>query len=247
MDAEFPLLDAFKQRFQIGEDTAEGLDENNIHRFHTALVNQVEPLEALPNDLLLEYDQNIVRHTQRLNERRLACGEEPIVWKYFQYLTLLFTEIYLDRYFHDPDSLLASINGQIDRYNEGKPDPDKVPLLDTAGDTVTQLNKLAFWNATGSGKTLIMHANILQYQYYVEKHGRGRELNRIILLTPNEGLSIQHLGEFQAAGLRQSCSIRTGAGCSPAAPSRSLTSTRYAKRWATKPLPSMPSKVTISS
>jgi len=64
------LLDAFKEKFQIGEDTADGLDENNVHRFHTALVNQTEELEALPNDLLLEYDQNIVRHTQRLNERR---------------------------------------------------------------------------------------------------------------------------------------------------------------------------------
>jgi hypothetical protein len=26
--------------------------------------------------------------------------------------------------------------------------------------------------ATGSGKTLLMHANILQYQHYLEKHGR---------------------------------------------------------------------------
>ena len=27
------------------------------------------------------------------------------------------------------------------------------------------LNKLAYWNATGSGKTYILHINILQYQY----------------------------------------------------------------------------------
>ncbi len=64
-----------------------------------------------------------------------------------------------------------------------------------------QLNKLAYWSATGSGKTLLMHANILQYQHYLEKHGRQRELNRIILLTPNEGLSQQHLREFEAAGI----------------------------------------------
>jgi hypothetical protein len=31
-----------------------------------------------------------------LDERRIMRGEESIVWKYFQYLTLLFTEIYLD-------------------------------------------------------------------------------------------------------------------------------------------------------
>ena len=61
-----------------------------------------------------------------------------------------------------------------------------------------QLNKLAFWMATGSGKTLLMHAHIRQYQ----RHIKGRELNRILLLTPNEGLSEQHLREFEAAGIQ---------------------------------------------
>jgi hypothetical protein len=192
------LLEAFKQKFQFSEDAAGGLDENNVHRFHTTLINQ-PPLEALPPEVLLEYDQNIVRHTLRLNERRISRGDDPIVWKYFQYLTLLFTEIYLDRYFHDPDALLASINEQIERYNADKPAPEKLLPLDD--DAASALNKVAFWSATGSGKTLIMHANILQYQHYVEKHRRGHELNRIILLTPNEGLSLQHLGEFKAAGL----------------------------------------------
>ena len=206
------LLDAFKQKFQISEDTAGGLDENNVHRFYTSLVNQTVPLDELPPDLLLEYDQNIVRHTLRLNERRIARGEDPIVWKYFQYLTLLFTEIYLDRSFHNPDALLASLNEQISRYNADKPDPDNIPPLDGEGDAASVLNKLAFWSATGSGKTLIMHANILQYQYYVEKYGRGHELNRIILLTPNEGLSIQHLGEFRAAGIAAELFNKDGRG-----------------------------------
>ena len=86
----------------LRNEKLEGLDENNIHRFHHALTAQLFNLTHLPTELLLEYDQNIVKHTQRLNERRITLGEEPIVWKYFQYLTLLFTEIYLDRYFRDP-------------------------------------------------------------------------------------------------------------------------------------------------
>jgi hypothetical protein len=92
----------------LRNEALEGLDENNVHHFHHALTAQLFNLTQLPTELLLEYDQNIVKHTQRLNERRITRGEEPIVWKYFQYLALLFTEIYLDRYFRDPQALLAS-------------------------------------------------------------------------------------------------------------------------------------------
>lgn len=179
----------------------EGLDENNIHHFHHALTAQLFNLTQLPTELLLEYDQNIVKHTLRLNDRRITRGEAPIVWKYFQYLTLLFTEIYLDRYFRDPQGLLASLNEQIAKYNEGKPEGDQLAPLDTAKDAWSQLNKVAYWSATGSGKTLVMHTNILQYQFYLDKHGRRRELNRILLLTPNEGLSRQHRREFETAGI----------------------------------------------
>ncbi|MCL6638980.1 MAG: restriction endonuclease subunit R, partial [Firmicutes bacterium] len=42
---------------------------------------------------------------------------------------------------------------------------------------------------------------ILQYRHYLNRSGRARELNRVILLTPNEGLSLQHLEEFKLSGL----------------------------------------------
>ena len=52
-----------------------------------------------------------------------------------------------------------------------------------------ELNKVAFWEATGAGKTLLMHVNILQYLEYA---GRAENRpDRIIVLTPNEGLSRQ--------------------------------------------------------
>jgi hypothetical protein len=186
----------------LRNEALEGLDENNVHHFHHALTAQLFNLTQLPTALLLEYDQNIVRHTQRLNERRLMRGDDPIVWKYFQYLTLLFTEIYLDRYFRDPQALLKALNAQVTIYNADKAETDQITSLDEQAEAWPQLNKLAFWMATGSGKTLLMHANILQYQHYLEKHGRWHELIRILLLTPNEGLSQQHQREFETAGIR---------------------------------------------
>lgn len=185
----------------IKNEALEGMDENNIHYFHHALTAQLFNLTELPTDLLLEYDQNIVRHTLRLNERRITRGEDPIVWKYFQYLSLMFGEIYLDHYFRDPAELVKQLNKQVDVYNENKPEADQIAKLNQETEAWPQLNKLSFWMATGSGKTLLMHANILQFQHYLNKLGRSRELNRILLLTPNEGLSQQHLREFEAAGI----------------------------------------------
>lgn len=175
----------------IKADELEGLDEDNTHKF----LHQLKLLwefKDFPGDILLGYDQNIVRQTMKLNQRR----SEPIRWKYFQWLSLLFAEIYLDRFFRDPEKLLKDLNTFVERFNTDNADRDQIVPYESS-----DLSKIAFWNATGSGKTLLMHVNILQYRHYLELYGRGRELNRIILLTPNEGLSFQHLAEFQASGM----------------------------------------------
>ena len=206
------LLDLFGvERFDriaehLRDESLEGLDEDNVHRFHRALCLHLpaERRPALPDEVLLEHDQAIVSVTARLNEQRITRGEPPIVWKYFQYLALLFTEIYLERWFRDPRALLAALNDRIAAFNEGKAKADRVSMFDeaaTESGAATQLNKLAFWMATGSGKTLLMHAHVLRYRRLLMRHGRARDLNRILLLTPNEGLSRQHLREFEAAGI----------------------------------------------
>ena len=198
----------------LKDESLEGLDENNIHCFHHALCLHlpVEQRPEVPDDLLLEHDQAIVSITQRLNERRLTRGEDPIVWKYFQYLALVFTEFYLDRYFRDPRAMLVALNRRIAALNEGLEEADRIAALDESADAWPQLNKIAFWMATGSGKTLLMHAHILQYRRFLETHGRARELNRIILLTPNEGLSQQHLREFEKAGIEAEIFNKDGRG-----------------------------------
>jgi hypothetical protein len=196
----------------LRNEALEGLDENNIHHSHHALTAQLFNLTQLPTELLLEYDQNIVKHTLQLNERRITHGDKPIVWKYFQYLALLFTEIYLDRYFSDPQGLLMALNEQIASYNADKPEADQIKPFSTAEEAWPQLNKISYWMATGSGKTLVMHVNMLQFRHYLEKHGRKRDLNRIILLTPNDGLSQQHLREFEASGIAAEIFNKEGRG-----------------------------------
>ncbi|MFA4943539.1 MAG: DEAD/DEAH box helicase family protein [Lentisphaeria bacterium] len=176
----------------------EGFDAENVSRFHYALTERVLEHERLPRELLLGYDANIVRHWRAITEARNRASGRPLVLKYFQYLALLFTEIYLDRWFRDPAALLAELNGRLREFNAESAPGEKDRLPEYAPE---DLNKLAFWMATGSGKTLLMHVNILQYRHYLEKNGRGRELNRIILLTPNEGLTRQHHAEFALSGI----------------------------------------------
>ena len=73
-------VDTFEKLAEhLRNEALEGLDENNVHHFHHALTAQLFNLTQLPTELLLEYDQNIVRHTQRLNEARLTRGDEPVV------------------------------------------------------------------------------------------------------------------------------------------------------------------------
>lgn len=179
----------------IGEDQSlETLDLENHTGFYYHLTRKLPSNSSLNVDLLKSYEENIIHHTLAISERR----GEVIRWKYFQYLALLFTEIFLDRYFTGPDSFLRALNAEVTKFNEGKQSEDQLPPYN-----LDDLRKICFWMAMGSGKTLIMHVNILQYQHYLRSAGRGGELDRVILLTPKEGLSRQHLDELLMSGFLQ--------------------------------------------
>ena len=146
---------------------------------------------------LSEYDANIAALSRKLR----MIEEDGRGWKSYQYLALLFTEHYLDRYFDDPEKLCRDLNlaraGDRQVAMLPKYEPD-------------DLRTIAFQSATGSGKTLLMHAHILQYRHYLGRSG-GR-LNNIVLLTPNEQMSVQHERELHASGLRARLfSAETGA------------------------------------
>ncbi len=178
-------LEALSQ--DLKDPALEGVDEEGSSRIFYALKMHMYDYE-IKEEKLYEYDRNIVKHTKEINERR----EERITWKYYQYLALLFTEIYLDRFFSDRRRLLDDINTfMVHDFNQRAETWHDMPMF-----TEDDLNKVAFWAATGSGKTLMMHVNIKQYLHYAEKHN-AKKLNRIMILTPNEGLSKQHIDELQ--------------------------------------------------
>ncbi len=142
----------------------------------------------IPAADLERYDDNIRRHLEKINRGRT----EKITLRYFQYLAALYTEIVLDRMFHAKGQLLADLNAFVAERNARRlpVEPQDEPF--TEGD----LTKLAFWMATGSGKTLLLHLNYHQFLHY-----NRQPLDNILLITPNEGLSEQHLEELAASGI----------------------------------------------
>lgn len=167
------------------------LDADNITRLHYVLKARFANDARLRADDLLRYDANIVCYTLELNRHR----RQPVRWRYFQYLTLLFTEIYLDLWATNETEFLRNLNWFLRDFNAANPQaalPDFTP---------PDLRKLAFWNATGSGKTLLLHVNLQQIRRYWRERFPTKKFDQIILLTPNEGLSRQHLEELQESGV----------------------------------------------
>jgi len=154
-----------------------------------------DALQIPPADLE-RYDANIARHLDKMNARR----SEPVALKYFQQLAALGTEYYLHRFFSAPHSLLADLNDFLGEHNR-----PSGHLEGFAHFTQDDLRKIAFWMATGSGKTLLLHLNYRQFLHYFPRAGRTlgawEQLDNILLLTPNERLSEQHLAEFTLSGI----------------------------------------------
>lgn len=154
-----------------------------------------------PEQLKL-YDAQVVAYQERLTATRLDFR----LFRYFQYLALLYTEIYLDKLTENPALFLGELNEFL---NQGKQGESLLQGVQTFSDE--DMRRLAFFMATGSGKTLLLHVNLWQLQFYLAngKHPEalvqrsdGRQAFRnILLITPNEGLTRQHLDEFRASGI----------------------------------------------
>ena len=152
------------------------------------LISRADPNSAIEK-ALPTYDANIKRHLAAINNKRT----QPIVLRYFQYLALLYTEIFLDWKFNKPAEFLRQLNAFVQTRNSARAPADSrdTPFTDT------DVEKLAFWMATGAGKTLIMHINYHQFRHYCKN-----PLDHIVLITPNEGLSEQHMRELANSDIR---------------------------------------------
>lgn len=136
---------------------------------------------------LEDYDQNIRRHLTQINRRR----DRPVVLTYFQYLAALYAEIYLDQFFSDRQRLQDTLNTYVEK---------KVRTAESFLFSDTDLTRLAFWMATGSGKTYVLHLNYLQFLHYNRGH-HSLPIENIILITPNETMTAQHLAYCSASSI----------------------------------------------
>lgn len=182
------------------DESKEGLHADGRHRFFHELAANWDAAAPVSLTDLERYEDNLLACTQALNNARAARGLQPIAWKYYQWLSLLFAERYLDLYFHRPLELLDGLNAFVPGFNAWRAAQHLPGAMEPY--TLDQLNKLCLQNATGSGKTLLMHANVLQFRHYVAAAGRAHEFSRTVLVTPNESLTEQHLRELEQDGLR---------------------------------------------
>ncbi len=180
---------------QFNKTELEGFHADGATRFYAELKHSLfghqenNPNSIITDDKLKFYDANVVRHWKRISEKRNLHGTY-VYPKYFQYFALMFTEFYLDHFFQSRSNLLDMLNKSVSLGLEERFE-DK------------DLDMLAFWCATGSGKTLIMHVNILQYWFYHNLYTRPSErIHKTMLLTPNPGLSAQHCQEFSESDIK---------------------------------------------
>jgi len=177
-------FDDFNELREKLMDKEEGYDSYGRSNFVDALINLKN--SQITEDQLLRYDEAIREYVEKLRQNR---KQPNFNLKYFQYLAVLFTEIFLGRYCNNRERFIAELNEFLEKFNnENK--------TEISPFTEEDLKKLAFWMATGSGKTLIMHINYWQ----ILKCSKNNWDN-IILITPNEGLSKQHFEELKLSGI----------------------------------------------
>jgi hypothetical protein len=87
-------------------------ERDGLTNFAINLINK-SGLKISRNEIE-RYDQNIQEYLRKINKGR----QEKIRLKYFQYLAVLFTEIFLDRLKNRKWDFLADLNNFVNRFRE---------------------------------------------------------------------------------------------------------------------------------
>jgi len=144
------------------------------------------PVGELSEEKHRELDSNINSYLERLNSSR----DSPIQLRYYQYLAVFFTEFLLEQ----RGEFIENFNSFVD---------EEFWQFDEEVLHLQEFSKLAYWMATGSGKTHIMHINMLQ----TLSHFDEREFDNFILVAPTEQVAEQHREELSEFGIGN-CNIR---------------------------------------
>ncbi|MCE2969647.1 MAG: DEAD/DEAH box helicase family protein, partial [Burkholderiales bacterium] len=147
-------------------------------RYVDALLATGQPL--LAEAALRRYEANIAAH-----EARLAAARGGLRLTYFQWLAALAVEVHLDGFARQG----ARWAREIEAWRAAH-----APYLSPY--TADDARRLALFMATGAGKTLLAHVNLLQFLHYAPFAP-----DNILLVTPNPSLSRQHEAELAASGL----------------------------------------------
>lgn len=157
-------------------------------RYHNTLEllahSEHTQLPAAHWQLLADLDAEVRHDWEATNRQR----QTPLDLKYFQYLACLSSALFLQKRVDNPLGLKTGINASRD------PQYRHLVMLNQSD----RLNKLAFWMATGSGKTLLMH---MHYRQFLRHRASLFNPDNILLITPNEELSRQHIAEMNASGI----------------------------------------------
>lgn len=168
-------------------EVQEGFDGKGGSYLVQAIAARGSKCLVKPEDLE-RYDANIRAHLNHFNKHR----KERLTLRYFQHLSLLLSELFLDRRFNHEAALRKELKKFVSERNKLR----SVLEVQDPELEAEDLRKLAFWMATGSGKTILMHFHYRQFLHYCPD-----ELDNILLVTPDEGLSQQHIEHMEAAGI----------------------------------------------
>jgi Type III restriction enzyme, res subunit len=164
----------------LSGDRLVGSDAQGRSHFFSVL----KPRAKIPESVLARYDANLRDDVAAINVHRV----EPIQLKYFQYLAALYAEIFLDWRANRRATFLNELNAFV--HNENK----RMVYGEHFSDfTSSDLNKVAYWMATGSGKTLLLHINYRQFLRYQPNPGD----NVLLIIPPGDLLAQQHLDELR--------------------------------------------------